>query len=73
MIIRRILCPTDFSETSARAVEQAVTVAGYYRAAIAAAAFFKGATTAGLTVDVRVELAPAVRRAPAWSRILISW
>src|SRR5215471_6040911 len=34
MNIRRILCPTDFSETSAHAVEQAVAMAGYYKAAI---------------------------------------
>jgi nucleotide-binding universal stress UspA family protein len=36
MNIKRILCPTDFSETSAHAVEQAVTIAGYYGAAISA-------------------------------------
>jgi nucleotide-binding universal stress UspA family protein len=36
MTIERILCPTDFSETSAHAVDQAVTIAGYYRAAISA-------------------------------------
>src|SRR5262245_59681358 len=34
MNIRRILCPTDLSETSALAVEQAVAMAGYYKAAI---------------------------------------
>jgi nucleotide-binding universal stress UspA family protein len=35
-MIQRILCPTDFSETSAHAVDQAVTVARYYKAAISA-------------------------------------
>jgi len=34
MDVRRILCPTDFSETSAHAVEQAITIAGYYNAGI---------------------------------------
>jgi nucleotide-binding universal stress UspA family protein len=34
MNIKRILCPTDFSETSAHAVDQAVTIAGYYNAAV---------------------------------------
>jgi len=32
--IRRILCPVDFSETSAHAVEHAVAVAGWYKARI---------------------------------------
>ena len=34
MNVRRILCPTDFSETSAHAVEQAAAVARYYNASI---------------------------------------
>jgi nucleotide-binding universal stress UspA family protein len=36
MDIKRILCPTDFSETSAHAVDHAVTIAGYSNAAISA-------------------------------------
>jgi nucleotide-binding universal stress UspA family protein len=36
MEIRRILCPTDFSEASAHAVDQAIAIAGYYKAAITA-------------------------------------
>jgi nucleotide-binding universal stress UspA family protein len=36
MNVRRILCPTDFSETSAHAVEQAAAIAGYYKASILA-------------------------------------
>jgi nucleotide-binding universal stress UspA family protein len=36
MEIRRILCPTDFSEASAHAVDQAVAIAGYYKAGITA-------------------------------------
>jgi len=36
MNIRRILCPTDFSETSAHAAEEAAAIAGYYGAAITA-------------------------------------
>ena len=32
--IKRILCPVDFSDTSAHAVEQAVAVAGWYKARI---------------------------------------
>ena len=36
MHIKRILCPTDFSEASAHAAEQAIVVAGYYKAAISA-------------------------------------
>ena len=34
MKISRILCPTDFSETSAHAVDLAVAIAGHYKAAI---------------------------------------
>jgi len=34
MNVRRILCPTDFSETSAHAVEQAAAIAGYYNASM---------------------------------------
>ena len=36
MDIRRILCPTDFSEASAHAVEQAAAIAGWYKARITA-------------------------------------
>jgi nucleotide-binding universal stress UspA family protein len=36
MNIRRILCPTDFSETSAHAAEWAAAIAGYYGAGITA-------------------------------------
>ena len=36
MNIRRILCPTDFSETSAHAAEWASAIAGYYGAGITA-------------------------------------
>jgi nucleotide-binding universal stress UspA family protein len=36
MKIARILCPTDFSETSAHAVAEAVVVAGFYHARITA-------------------------------------
>src|SRR5690242_3092857 len=36
MNVRRILCPTDFSETSAHAAEYAVAIAGYYDASILA-------------------------------------
>jgi nucleotide-binding universal stress UspA family protein len=34
--IRRVLCPTDFSETSRHAAEQAIAIAAWYRARIAA-------------------------------------
>jgi nucleotide-binding universal stress UspA family protein len=34
--IKRILCPTDFSETSAHAVDQAIALAGYSRGQITA-------------------------------------
>jgi nucleotide-binding universal stress UspA family protein len=34
--IKRILCPIDFSEASTHAVEQAVALAGYYKASISA-------------------------------------
>jgi len=36
MEISRILCPTDFSETSAHAVDLAVVIAGHYQAAVSA-------------------------------------
>jgi nucleotide-binding universal stress UspA family protein len=36
MNVKRILCPTDFSETSAHAADLAVAMAGYYKAAISA-------------------------------------
>jgi nucleotide-binding universal stress UspA family protein len=36
MNVRRILCPTDFSEPSAHAVDLAVAIAGYYKATISA-------------------------------------
>lgn len=36
MKIARILCPIDFSDTSRHAIEQAVVLAGYYHAQIAA-------------------------------------
>lgn len=36
MDIKRILCPTDFSDTSAHAIDQAVVIAGWYKARIAA-------------------------------------
>src|SRR5262245_20702601 len=36
MNITRILCPTDFSETSAHATDLAIVVAGFFRARIAA-------------------------------------
>jgi nucleotide-binding universal stress UspA family protein len=36
MDIKRILCPIDLSEASAHSVEQAVVLAGYYKAAITA-------------------------------------
>jgi len=36
MKITRILCPTDFSQTSAHAVDQAIALAGYYKAGITA-------------------------------------
>jgi nucleotide-binding universal stress UspA family protein len=36
MKLARILCPTDFSETSAHAVAEAVTIAGYYHARLTA-------------------------------------
>jgi nucleotide-binding universal stress UspA family protein len=36
MEIKRILCPTDLSEASAHAVDQAVVVAGYYKSRITA-------------------------------------
>jgi nucleotide-binding universal stress UspA family protein len=35
--IRRILCPTDFSEASRRALEHAVAVASWYEAEITVA------------------------------------
>lgn len=35
-VIKRILCPVDFSEASAHAVEQAIALAGWYKAAITA-------------------------------------
>jgi nucleotide-binding universal stress UspA family protein len=77
--IARVLCPTDFSEASAHAIELAVVVAGYYNARITAlhvlspiipsseetsqvrlqqetTAFFGTATTAGIAVDVLVEV-----------------
>ena len=79
MKIARLLCPTDFSEASAHAIELAVVVAGYYNARITAlhvlsriepsteelsqarlrqktAALFETATTAGIGVDVLVEV-----------------
>jgi nucleotide-binding universal stress UspA family protein len=34
--VTRLLCPVDFSETSAHAVEQAVAIAGWYKARITA-------------------------------------
>src|SRR4029077_7725378 len=36
MTVARILCPTDFSETSAHAVDHAIALAGYYHAGITA-------------------------------------
>lgn len=36
MNISRVLCPVDFSETSSQAVEQAVAIAGWYRARLTA-------------------------------------
>jgi len=36
MKIERILCPTDFSELSAHAIDQAVVIAGWYKARITA-------------------------------------
>jgi nucleotide-binding universal stress UspA family protein len=36
MTVTRILCPTDFSEASAHAVDQATVIAGYYKARITA-------------------------------------
>jgi nucleotide-binding universal stress UspA family protein len=36
MKIERILCPTDFSEASAHAIDQAVAIAGWYKARITA-------------------------------------
>jgi len=36
MKLARILCPTDFSETSAHAVAEAVIIAGYYHARLTA-------------------------------------
>ena len=36
MNIKQILCPTDFSDASAHAFDQAVVVAGWYRARITA-------------------------------------
>ena len=36
MNIRSILCPTDFSEASAHAIDQAVIIAGWYQARITA-------------------------------------
>jgi nucleotide-binding universal stress UspA family protein len=36
MELERILCPTDFSDASAHAVEQAVVIGGYYKSGITA-------------------------------------
>lgn len=36
MNIKRILCPTDFSDASAHAIDQAVAIAGWYKARITA-------------------------------------
>jgi nucleotide-binding universal stress UspA family protein len=35
MKIERILCPADFSDASAHAIEQAIAIAGWYQARVA--------------------------------------
>jgi nucleotide-binding universal stress UspA family protein len=49
MKVTRVLCPTDFSETSAHAVDLAVAIAGYYKAGITA---LHVAEPINLSVDV---------------------
>jgi nucleotide-binding universal stress UspA family protein len=83
MNITRILCPTDFSEASAHAIDQAVVIAGYYKSRMTAlhvlspvvlsiertsldrlhqetATFCEAATTAGIALDVLVEIGQPV-------------
>ena len=60
MDVKRILCPTDFSETSAHAADLAVAMAGYYKAAISAlhvVQTFEPSLDAGSVDGVRQETA----------------
>ena len=60
MNVKRILCPTDFSETSAHAADLAVAMAGYYKAAISAlhvVQTFEPSLDAGSVDGVRQETA----------------
>jgi nucleotide-binding universal stress UspA family protein len=103
--VKRILCPTDFSEASAHAAEQAIVMAGYYHSRITAlhvlapmmaaavpalseadgrtieevelercrdhvARWFAMATSAGVPVDVAVEIGEPRKRILARAAML---
>ena len=56
--IKRILCPVDFSDASTHAVEQAIALAGWYKAAITALHVFSPLYVTVPELPVPAEMVP---------------